>query len=82
MEDKRQNERKEEISSVPVSESDELVDTGDSKKDRERKFGEFKPTNAPLSKTECDQRADHWLPRTVKKIGDMQPVPEKSPDES
>ena len=63
----------------PVSDTDELADTGDAEKDQLRKFGEYKPTNTPLSEIERNKRGDHWIPRTTHNIGDLEPVEEKEP---
>jgi len=62
---------------VPVSSTDELVDTGDSQTDHLRKFGEYRSSNAPLSALEREKRSGHWVPLALKDIGDLEPVPEK-----
>jgi len=67
------------LKDLPVSSTDELVCTGNSVGDRERKFGEFKATNTPLSAADVGRkRGKHWVPRTTRNIGDLEPQPEKS----
>ena len=64
---------------VLVSSTDELVDTGDAIYDRNRRFGEYKATNAPLSAAEVQKRrGKDWLPRTTENITDLEAEPEKS----
>lgn len=67
------------LEDVPVSVTDEVVDTGGAEKDQLRKFGEYKRGNAPLSALERKKRAEHWVPLRLEDIHDLQPVLEKPP---
>jgi hypothetical protein len=63
---------------LPVSSTDELVTTGDARANRDRKLGEFKATNTPLSAQEIRRkRGKNWVARTTENIGDLEPQPEK-----
>jgi hypothetical protein len=62
---------------IPVSSTDELVTTGDSERDRLRKYGEYWPSNAPLSAVEERKRIHGWVRRTIQNIEDLQPLPEE-----
>lgn len=73
----RIDENVKEIEEVPVSYTDELVTTGDWKQDRLRRFGEYWPSNAPLSAVEERKRIHGWVRRTIETIEDLQPLPEE-----
>jgi hypothetical protein len=71
--------------SVPVSDTDELTVAGGRLADRARTFGEFKPTNTPLSAAEIARRMqlartthhlESWTPRTTENIGELTPIPD------
>jgi hypothetical protein len=71
---------------VPVSSTDELTTAGGEVADRTRLFGEYKPTNTPLSRAEVEQRKAlaarghiterRWTPRTPENISEMTPIEE------
>jgi len=64
---------------TPVSSTDELTVDNAKTRDRARRSGEFKSTNAPLSAHDTAQRpGGKWQPRTTKNIGDLEPVPEEA----
>jgi hypothetical protein len=63
---------------VLVSSTDELVDSGEAVADRNRRFGEYKATNTPLSAAEVKKRRrKDWMPRTTENIADLELVPEQ-----
>ena len=70
---------------VIVSTSDDLFGSDLRRRFRPRFFGDFKPTNAPLSQfeIEMDEAKDGahrgWVPRTLENIGELMPVPEPQP---
>ena len=65
---------------VPVSSTDELAEAGGKAENRQRKFGEYRPTNAPLSAAGLRKKpGGEWIPTTSENIGDLEPVPEKDP---
>jgi hypothetical protein len=72
------------LDKFPVSTTDELSTTGESRKDRNRTLGEFKATNAPLSAADISKRQGEsslgWTPRTTENIEDLKPEPEHSKD--
>ena len=63
---------------------DELSGDRAARTRRSRKLGEFKPTNAPLSKADLDHRRDaaekeqnqEWVPRATENIDELTPVPD------
>ena len=62
---------------VPVSNTDELASDGGEQADRTRKFGEYKPTNAPLSGPEVEERRKHgWPPHTIEAVHEIVPLEE------
>jgi hypothetical protein len=71
------DEKVEELEEVPVSCTDELVTSGDSKQDRVRRAGEYWPSNAPLSAVEERKRIHGWVRRTIENIEDLQPLLER-----
>jgi gas vesicle protein len=74
------------LDKFPVSTTDELSITGESRKDRNRALGEFKATNIPLSASDISKRKresqEDWTPRTTENIEDVKPEPEHSEDAS
>lgn len=72
------------LDKFPVSATDELSITGESRKDRNRTLGEFKATNVPLSAADISKRKgesqEDWVPRTTENIEDLKPQPEHSKD--
>lgn len=75
---------------IPVDSTDELTVAGGRRADRVRMLGEYRVTNAPLSRFEIERReklrggtqAGAWVPRTLDNIGDLVPVPEQELDTS
>jgi hypothetical protein len=71
---------------VPVSSTDHLTNDGGEAADRTRFFGDYKPTNAPLSKAEAEHRKElggkshdgkvGWTPRTTENISEITPIEE------
>ncbi len=72
------------LDKFPVSATDELSITGESRKDRNRTLGEFKATNVPLSAADISKRKgesqEDWVPRTTENIEDLKPQPEHPKD--
>jgi hypothetical protein len=70
------------LDKFPVSTTDELSITGESRKDRNRTLGEFKATNVPLSAADISKRKgesqEDWVPRTTENIEDLKPEPERT----
>lgn len=64
---------------VPVSDTDEMTVAGGYAKDHTRHLSDYKPTNAPLSAVEIEQRKQHWPPDTLGDIEDLTPIPESEP---
>ena len=69
------------LEKFPVSKTDELSITGESRDNHNRDLGDFKATNAPLSAADISKRKresqEDWSPRTTENIEDIKPVPER-----
>jgi hypothetical protein len=73
---------------IPVSGTDDLTIEHGEKAERIRRFGEYKPTNTPLSAVEVQEREALcakegvecvWPRRTTKTIHDITPIAEHEP---
>jgi hypothetical protein len=70
---------------IPVDSTDELDVAGGRQADRVRTVGEYRPSNMALSRFEMEMRAKlgghnrtgEWVPRTIKNIGELTPLPEE-----
>ena len=69
-----------------VSSTDEESLSGGTTPDRDRKLGEFKPTNSPLSAADLEHRQDTkkkrkqgWVPRTTENIQELTPIRDDQP---
>ena len=71
----------ESLEKFPVSKTDELSITGESRDNHNRDLGDFKATNTPLSAADISKRKresqEDWSPRTTENIEDIKPVPER-----
>ena len=73
---------------IPVSGTDDVMIEHDEKVERIRRFGDYKPTNTPLSAVEVQEREAlcakqsgecNWTPRTTETIHDIVPIEEHEP---
>lgn len=62
---------------IPVSNTDHLNEDGGQAGDEDRKFGEYKSTNAPLPEVEAqDRRIRGWPHTTTETVHDITPIEE------